>query len=459
MSPHHREEMIEAIVTDMNKIYRLFLERHPNFEMQGGQIHIVGHSLGSVVSFDILSHHNYSRYLLESGLGLKNGRSPQARGKSTLNRWRHRSGRYQNRTSRDPDNTSPVDLADIALQSLIRPRGISASAASQTTPFPGIVNDTMFIPRPRSPSTDAGLDIAMARQLQSIMNSEDDSVLLVRQPPWAEKKPFVAPFSRFDPQDLGTQSRYLSFPISKYFAFGSPLGLFLLLRYSSIGLPLGAIMEEHVHGDPQAVKGNLHLDEPLIDQWMESLTDEQWKRLIQFLERTWSGTDHVHPDAMHVYNIFHPNDPIAYRVEPLVSPSLSASKPSTIPLARSGGWKLNLDIATRAQGLFGSWGTIRDTLVATVALRSFTVPNQYPSPNQHRSNGPEDKDRDRAATPQLPRVPETALKLLNGRKGRLDFALQESMLENQYLSALSAHVAYWRDQNCTFFVLREILEM
>ena len=48
---------------------------------------------------------------------------------------------------------------------------------------------------------------------------------------------------------------------------------------------------------------------------------------------------------------------------------------------------------------------------------------------------------------------------LNPRKRRLDFALQESLVENPYYSALAVHMAYWKDVDCANFVLREILEL
>ncbi len=33
----------------------MFVERHPNFEKNGGKVSIVSHSLGCVITYDILS--------------------------------------------------------------------------------------------------------------------------------------------------------------------------------------------------------------------------------------------------------------------------------------------------------------------------------------------------------------------------------------------------------------------
>lgn len=43
------------------------------------------------------------------------------------------------------------------------------------------------------------------------------------------------------------------------------------------------------------------------------------------------GEDFKFPTCKGFFNIFHPYDPIAYRVEPLVIPSLSTVKPVQVP--------------------------------------------------------------------------------------------------------------------------------
>ncbi|KAG1237270.1 hypothetical protein G6F68_018820 [Rhizopus microsporus] len=40
--------------------------------------------------------------------------------------------------------------------------------------------------------------------------------------------------------------------------------------------------------------------------------------------------------------------------------------------------------------------------------------------------------------------------------GRIDFCLQEGLLENAYISALSVHMSYWQDVDVAGFLIREI---
>ncbi|KAI1424079.1 DDHD domain-containing protein [Xylaria sp. FL1777] len=47
----YREQITQIVLNESNRIYKLFLERNPEFK---GKVHIVGHSLGSAIMFDIL---------------------------------------------------------------------------------------------------------------------------------------------------------------------------------------------------------------------------------------------------------------------------------------------------------------------------------------------------------------------------------------------------------------------
>lgn len=47
----YREQISDIVLKESNRIFNLFMERNPNFQ---GKVHIVGHSLGSAIMFDIL---------------------------------------------------------------------------------------------------------------------------------------------------------------------------------------------------------------------------------------------------------------------------------------------------------------------------------------------------------------------------------------------------------------------
>ncbi|KAI0434283.1 DDHD domain-containing protein [Xylaria sp. FL1042] len=47
----YREQITEIVLKESNRIYKLFVERNPEFK---GKVHVIGHSLGSAIMFDIL---------------------------------------------------------------------------------------------------------------------------------------------------------------------------------------------------------------------------------------------------------------------------------------------------------------------------------------------------------------------------------------------------------------------
>ncbi|KAI1363048.1 DDHD domain-containing protein [Xylaria arbuscula] len=53
----YREQITEIVLKESNRIYKLFRERNPEFK---GKVHIIGHSLGSAIMFDILCRQKQS---------------------------------------------------------------------------------------------------------------------------------------------------------------------------------------------------------------------------------------------------------------------------------------------------------------------------------------------------------------------------------------------------------------
>lgn len=51
---HHKEKMMSSVVKEANRVYRLWCRNNPGFQ-ENGKVHLVAHSLGSVMAMDILS--------------------------------------------------------------------------------------------------------------------------------------------------------------------------------------------------------------------------------------------------------------------------------------------------------------------------------------------------------------------------------------------------------------------
>ncbi len=48
-------EIWQTLQEELNRLYEMFVQRNPYFEANGGKVSIVAHSLGCIVTYDILT--------------------------------------------------------------------------------------------------------------------------------------------------------------------------------------------------------------------------------------------------------------------------------------------------------------------------------------------------------------------------------------------------------------------
>ncbi|KAM4625838.1 phospholipase DDHD1 [Polymixia lowei] len=64
-SPLYRDEITKGLTQELNRLYSLFCTRNPEFEANGGKVSIVSHSLGCVITFDIMTGWDPVRFCLQ----------------------------------------------------------------------------------------------------------------------------------------------------------------------------------------------------------------------------------------------------------------------------------------------------------------------------------------------------------------------------------------------------------
>ncbi|XP_074548669.1 phospholipase DDHD1 [Halichoeres trimaculatus] len=64
-SPLYRDEITKGLTLELNRLYSLFCSRNPEFEKQGGKVSIVSHSLGCVITYDIMTGWDPVRFCLQ----------------------------------------------------------------------------------------------------------------------------------------------------------------------------------------------------------------------------------------------------------------------------------------------------------------------------------------------------------------------------------------------------------
>ena len=186
-----------------------------------------------------------------------------------------------------------------------------------------------------------------------------------------------------------TEEKILKFNIDHFFAVGSPLGIFIMLRE---------------HGS--------------------------------HIKRDHKGAGSFLPSCVcrRIHNLHHPSDPVAYRMEPLINPLYSQIKPVKMDSAGSKPSHKSKELAEgprqdpETQGASrGSWW---NTILSASVLRTLQVSGN----TSEGSTKPLPTDKLLEDDSKL--NPDDRL------KERLDFMLREGMMENSYINSLTAHLCY-----------------
>ena len=113
----------------------------------------------------------------------------------------------------------------------------------------------------------------------------------------------------------------LDFPCDNFFCLGSPIALFQMLKGRTIRgrKPLNELPPESPF-DPDPM-----VDDPFVQSPSSPSGNPN------ALQITISS-----PKCGELFNIFHPTDPIAYRLEPLISPAMASLKSQPLPYTKKG---------------------------------------------------------------------------------------------------------------------------
>ncbi|KIW62921.1 hypothetical protein PV04_09809 [Phialophora macrospora] len=173
-------------------------------------------------------------------------------------------------------------------------------------------------------------------------------------------------------RELGIESRdlKLDFDVENFFALGSPIGLFQMLKGRTIAArpSLGA----------SAFGATVVPTSPFDPDPMQN---DPFDKAALKLNAGHSPTDLIpittsSPKCRELFNIFHPTDPIAYRMEPLISPAMARLKSQPIPYT-----KKNLfaapgisNISERVgQQIMSSWYNLTSGVASTLINRSLGI--------------------------------------------------------------------------------------
>ena len=166
-------------------------------------------------------------------------------------------------------------------------------------------------------------------------------------------------------KNLETSDLGLKFEVEDFFCLGSPLGLYQMLKGRRIAA------RQTVGG--MGVQSPLNpdsLDDPFLGAASIQQSNAASGREGDILSITVSS-----PKCQQIYNIFHPADPIAYRIEPLISRAMSSMKPQALPYTKKGifgvqGQGLTNIGARVGQSVSGLWSNFTSGMASTLLNRS-----------------------------------------------------------------------------------------
>ena len=175
----------------------------------------------------------------------------------------------------------------------------------------------------------------------------------------------------------------LDFEVEDLYALGSPIGLFQMLTGRTI------VARETTKNRDKTQSTSV--DDPMFD-----IAAPPSKNRRQTLDRT-SITDITasSPKCAQIFNIFHPTDPISYRMEPLISPAMASLKPQPLPYTKRGifGAPVGQGFAGIGSRVTQSMSSMWSNMASNLLTRGlgYTGSEQAASPNaqkQGKSGGP-----------------------------------------------------------------------
>uniref|UniRef100_A0A7M4DZ66 DDHD domain containing 2 n=1 Tax=Crocodylus porosus TaxID=8502 RepID=A0A7M4DZ66_CROPO len=158
------------------------------------------------------------------------------------------------------------------------------------------------------------------------------------------------------------------------------------------------------------------------------------------------------PTCKGFFNIFHPFDPVAYRIEPMIVPDVEF-EPMLLP-HHKGRKRMHLELK---EGLTRMSMDLKNNLLGSlrVAWQSFT---RAPLPAVEAASTESEAESQNCSDGQTEASPIN-VGMLNGGH-RIDYVLQEKPIEsfNEYLFALQGHLCYWESEDTVLLVLKEIYQ-
>uniref|UniRef100_A0A8D0VS87 DDHD domain-containing protein n=1 Tax=Sus scrofa TaxID=9823 RepID=A0A8D0VS87_PIG len=414
-SPTYCQRIVEKVGLEINRLHALFMSRNPDFK---GGVSVAGHSLGSLILFDILSN--------QKDLNLSNSPGPFAVANGVVKQPHYQEKQIPEEPKPMLDESCDLDVENeevLTLQETLE----ALSLSDYVSTFEKEKIDMESLEQKKAASEKKVMMATSTKgQEESTQKAKEMAPPPLESNESKRKLPVGAYVSSvhvdYESFEVGTGQvsvvyNSLDFEPEIFFALGSPIGMFLTIRG--------------------------------VDR-----IDENYRL----------------PTCKGFFNIYHPLDPVAYRLEPMIVPDLDL-KAVLIP-HHKGRKRLHLELkeslsrmgSDLKQGFISSLKSAWQTL--NEFARAHTSSTQLQEELEKVANQiKEEEEKQVVEAEKIVESPDISkdedylgkVGMLNGGR-RIDYVLQEKPIEsfNEYLFALQSHLCYWESEDTALLLLKEI---
>lgn len=188
----------------------------------------------------------------------------------------------------------------------------------------------------------------------------------------------------------------LDFDVDCFFCLGSPIGLFQMLTGRTIAGRRSRNANTMASGSTLDSSAK---DDPFLGESSPNATSAPSAKDANILTIATSS-----PKCQELYNIFHPTDPISYRIEPLISPAMASMKPQPLPYTKKGlfgvpGQGLTGISARVGQSVSGFWSNIASGVASSLLNRSLGLTGDDQISSKQSMMGPPTQQSRAAMSP------------------------------------------------------------
>ncbi|XP_036278909.1 SEC23-interacting protein isoform X2 [Pipistrellus kuhlii] len=445
-SPTYCQKIVEKVGMEINRLHALFLSRNPDFK---GGISVAGHSLGSLILFDILS--NQKDFTLSKASG------PFAAANGAVKQPRVQEKQMPEDPKLTLDESCDLDVENeevLTLQETLA--ALSLSEYVSTFEKEKIDMESLLMCTVDD-LKEMGIPLGPRKKIANFVKHK--AARLEQKKAASEKKAAMAALTKGQEGSAQKAKEMASLPSES--------------SESKRRLPVGACVSS-VHVDYESFDvgtGQVSVVYSSLD-FEPEIFFALGSPVGMFL--TIRGVDRIDenfrlPTCKGFFNIYHPLDPVAYRLEPMIVPDLDL-KAVLIP-HHKGRKRLHLELkdslsrmgSDLKQGFISSLKSAWQTL--NEFARAHTSSTQLQEELEKVANQIKEEEEKQVVEEKVVESPDFSKEedylgkvgMLNGGR-RIDYVLQEKPIEsfNEYLFALQSHLCYWESEDTALLLLKEI---